>query len=113
MKKMYSFKSWWIVVILLCVMGTFSSCLKSGDETIALEDGDATQLIVGKWVLEEALFIDDSGEKIALSEGDYSFLGQLLEFEETGNCLVDETASYPWNIGTDNDIFSLVEQLIP
>lgn len=107
MKKMYSFKSWWIVVILLCVMGTFSSCLKSGDETIALEDGDATQLIVGKWVLEEALFIDDSGEKIALSEGDYSFLGQLLEFEETGNCLVDETASYPWNIGTDNDIFQL------
>ena len=81
--------------------------MKSGDETIALEDGDATQLIVGKWVLEEALFIDDSGEKIALSEGDYSFLGQLLEFEETGNCLVDETASYPWNIGTDNDIFQL------
>lgn len=73
MKRMYTFKSWWIVGILLCVMGTFSSCLKSGDETIALEDGDATQLIVGKWVLEEALFIDDSGTKIPLSEGDYSF----------------------------------------
>lgn len=109
MKKMCTFKSWWIAGILLCVMGAFSSCLKSGDETIALEDGDATQLIVGKWVLEEAWFVDDSGEKKSLSEGDYSFLGHLLEFEETGDCLVDGEISYPWNLVVDNNVFQLGE----
>lgn len=84
MKKMYRFKSWWIVGILLCVMGTFSSCLKSGDETIALENGDADVLLLGRWRVDCAS-IYESSEHVYISDlPEQTLIGTFFELQENG-----------------------------
>lgn len=78
MKKMYTFKSWWIVGILLCVMGAFSSCLKSGDETIALESGEADVLILGGWKVDRASIYDAVDHTYISDLPEQMLLGTLL-----------------------------------
>ena len=110
MKKMYTFKSWWIVGILLCVMGAFSSCLKSGDETIALESGEADVLILGGWKVERASIYDAVDHTYISDLPEQMLLGTLFELKENGTGVMIQDQSertISWNLSSDGIPFVL------
>ena len=110
MKKMYTFKSWWIVSILLCVMGAFSSCLKSGDETIALEDGDADILILGGWRVDRASIYDTDEHAYISDLPEQALVGTLFELQENGVGVMTQNQTertISWSISSTGNPFVL------
>lgn len=110
MKKMYTFKSWWIVSILLCVMGAFSSCLKSGDETIALEDGDADILILGGWRVDRTSIYDTDEHAYISDLPEQALVGTLFELQENGVGVMTQNQTertISWSISSTGNPFVL------
>lgn len=110
MKKMYTFKSWWIVGILLCVMGAFSSCLKSGDETIALQAGDANTLILGGWRVSQAQAYESDGHVYISDLPGNQLVGVMFNLLENGVGEMvegDVKRSVSWSVSDTGNFYTL------
>lgn len=53
----------WLTAILLFGNMAMISCVKDGEETIALEEGTATKLILGSWKVDRSELLDLITEK--------------------------------------------------
>lgn len=85
---------WGLFVSVLCLL---TSCLKDGEETIALQYGEADELILGEWKVDNCVFIytDDNGAEVETSVpqnmqwGNLLQPGMTLNFDFSGSCIVN------------------------
>lgn len=107
--KKFSLSASIIGLIAVCLF-SMTSCLKGGDETMSLEAGEASELILGQWKVDECIFTytDAQGNTIKQSVPDNTFLDTLLEFDFSGECYVGEgMGTWPWNIDAATQEFWL------
>lgn len=110
MKKLFSMGSSIVGGIAVCFFALMTSCLKSGDETISLEAGEAEELILGEWTVSGCTFTytNAEGERVERNVPNDSWVGTLLDFDFSGDCYVDDGAqTYTWDIDSDNRTFQL------
>ena len=107
--KKFSLSASIIGLIAVCLF-SMTSCLKGGDETMSLEAGEASELILGQWKVDECIFTytDAQGNTIKQSVPDNTFLDTLLEFDFSGECYVGEgMGTWPWSIDAATQEFWL------
>ena len=110
MRKLFSMGSSIVGGIAVCFFALMTSCLKSGDETISLEAGEAEELILGEWTVSGCTFTytNAEGERVERNVPNDNWVGTLLDFDFSGDCYVDDGAqTYTWDIDSDNRTFQL------
>ena len=96
--------------VLISVLCLLTSCLKSGEESIALQCGEEDELILGEWKVDNCTFtyIDDNGAEVETSVpenmqwGNLLQPGMMLNFDFLGNCTINN-GSVPSSYVIDGD----------
>lgn len=108
----------WITPVWHClfmgILCLLTSCLKSGEESIALQYGEADELILGEWKVDNCVFTytDADGVEIETSVpediqwGNLLQPGTMLNFDFSGNCTINN-GSVPSSYVIDGDAQTL------
>ena len=98
MKAKNIFKHLWLPAVLLFGSTVMVSCLKDGEETVALEAGDATELILGSWEVERSELFDLTTELYHSDLPDDNNLSKIYTFGQNNSGAVVEKGLSPVNI---------------
>lgn len=87
-----------------------ASCLKDSDETIALEPGNAYELIYGSWVVETAELYQTDTHDYHSDVPEDANLGCLYQFKDNGNVLITlngNKSEAAWSLDDENTSVSV------
>lgn len=113
MKTKIFYKYLWVFTVLL---GSFlvASCIEDGDETIALESGDASELIIGSWKVQESKLYNPSTELYHSDMPDDSKLSSVYNFKagNIGELWTNNTVpeTFEWSINESGSNLLIEEE---
>lgn len=95
----------------ICILGSISlvSCLEDADETIALERGKATTLLLGTWKVDKSELYDLNTSKYHSDMPDDGALDYVYTFnpDGIGELFVKEVDVISWSINEDDKTISI------
>lgn len=104
MKTNHIIKQYWILLML--VSGLMTSCLKDGEETIALEEGIATELISGSWRIVRSELFDKTTNLYHSDLPNDNNISKILTFNTNHSGRISENglagSAFSWSIEDNN-----------
>lgn len=95
----------WALTALL--MGSLAAvaCLKNGEDTLALEEGNPAEMILGSWKVERSELLDELSGKFHSDMPDDNWLSNVFDFQENSAGAVSMEGLSPspffWSLGAD------------
>lgn len=95
----------WALTALL--MGSLAAvaCLKNGEDTLALEEGNPAEMILGSWKVERSELLDELSGKLHSDMPDDNWRSNVFDFQENsaGEVSMEGLSPSPffWSLGAD------------